>query len=180
MVPVRLALRVTGDLATGFTIALRYRLLGLVTGTRVVRTPGAPATTAPGHGKVVASATPSGPVPARDAAEEPPASPPAPDRRSRSLADRTRLVERVLRKKAVRIERPHGRVEFALGDPGETGRAYGFACALATLADPHRAVALAPSWTGEDWLAVDLALDLRVVPLRLAVIVALERHHRAA
>lgn len=73
-----------------------------------------------------------------------------------------------------------GWVEFALHDVGETGRLYGFACSLATLVDPQGRVELRPRWDTEDWLAADLALALRVRPLRTAWILLRARRARAS
>ncbi|MEW6271715.1 MAG: hypothetical protein AB1689_20720, partial [Thermodesulfobacteriota bacterium] len=96
----------------------------------------------------------------------------SPGERARRIAEHLALAVRALERRAVRIERPRGRVELALGDPAQTGRAYGLACAVAALADPAGAVRIAPLWTVEDWLAADLTLGARVHPLRLALVAA--------
>lgn len=177
MLPVLLAVNVAGDLAAGFTISLRYRALGLLRGARVLRRPRPPAPPAPATTPAAADgatttgvAHRSGPPAAAEGTGH------AAGARSRLylVAERVRLAQRLLRSGAVRIARPRGWLEFALADPGETGRAFGFACALATLADPDGTVELRPLWTTADWLGADLALDARVIPLRVALVAAHE------
>ncbi len=170
LLPVRLALQVSGDLVAGFTITLRYRALGLIRGTRVLRVP-KPLATGPSPTPTTSPAT-----------QDPPGeTPPAPatttatssaafGARLRRFGDRLALLRRLLRRGALRIERPRGRIELALGDPSETGRAFGVLCALATLVDPDGAIAIDPLWTQTDHLATDLALELRIVPLHVALL----------
>jgi len=155
LLPVLLALRVAGDLHAGMTISLRYRVLLVVSGTRVLRTPRR------------ASASPA-------AASADPASGPGPGHsrgaRGRALWTQLELAQRVLRSRAVRVARPQGWLEFALGDVAETGRLYGFACMLAALVDPEGGLEILPLWNAEEWLAADLSLRARVHPLLLAVV----------
>jgi len=187
MLPLRLALAVAGDLARGFTIVLRLRALWLLRVTRVLRMPQASA--APAAGTTTTTTTTSttpeanaAPPPAAASAPVPPAAPrEAPEQHSRArarlpaLAARLRLAERLLRSGAVRIERPRGWLAFALADPGETGRAFGLACALAPLADPHGAIEVRPLWTETDELRADLSVEARVVPLRVLIELARAR-----
>lgn len=182
MLPVLLDVHVAGDLAAGCTISLRYRLLGLLHGTRVLRRPrpAAPAAAAASPAAAAPAAALGGPTTGVDDSPGPPAAAAQLTRgagapsRLRGVAERVRLAQRLLRGGAVRVARPRGWLEFALADPGETGRAYGVACALATVADPDGAVELRPLWTAEDWFGIDLALDARVIPLRVALVAAHE------
>jgi len=183
LLPVRLALHVTGDLVAGFTIALRYRALGLIHGTRVLRVPKPPATTAssapttsnttqdpPIERRSAPTAATEASAPSSPASAVSAASSATVGARLRGLGDRLTLLRRLLRRRALRIERPRGRIELALGDPSETGRAFGVLCVLATLVDPDGAVAIEPLWTETDQLATDLAVEVRIVPLCVALI----------
>jgi hypothetical protein len=186
LAPARIRLRVAGDAAQGIEVALCWRLL-LLHGARsrrldlagrpssraAIAAPSAPRLAA---GRPTASPGPAGtPAPA-------PTPPPPPDRgRSDRLADAEHalgVARRLFARGAVRVSSAGGWLELALADVGETGRLYGFACALATLVDPQGRLELRPRWDTEDWLAADLALELRVQPLRTAWILLRARRAR--
>jgi hypothetical protein len=189
-VPARVVVRVAGDMGSGAEIALSWRLL-LLHGARTRRltlpSAGAPAMAG------VAAATPA---PRLDAADPAGAARPAsadvrrPPARARRRGLRARLanvertvavVQRLVARHALRVAHVDGWLEFALHDVAETGRAFGFACALATLVDPDGRLALQPRWDTEDWLAADLRLELRVHPLRTLLVLLAERfRHRAS
>lgn len=183
MLPLRLALEIAGDLASGFSVVLRYRALGLLRGTRVLRAwyPAAspPAGTPPPDEPPPIASPPPARQPSAGARGRTGASGHAAGPTARARLDvlgaRVRLAERLLRSGAVRIERPRGWLAFALADPAETGRAFGFACALATLADPRRGVELRPLWSEIDRLDAELAVEARVLPLRVLLDTGLAR-----
>ena len=79
-------------------------------------------------------------------------------------------MQRLVARRALRVAGIDGWLEFALHDVAETGRAFGFAGALATLLDPGGRVALQPRWDTEYWLAADLRLEVRVHPLRTLLV----------
>jgi hypothetical protein len=155
--PVHAAVSLHGDVDAGFRILVRYRLLGLVRGARVLRTSVRRGARSASEASAPTSAATSRP---RGSA------------RARRLVWHLDLGVQVLRRGAVRLERPSGSIEFALGDPAQTGEAYGAALAVASLADPDGALRLVPLWTVEDWLAADVTLAARIQPLRLALVLA--------
>lgn len=172
LLPARLTLHVAGDPTHGFAIDLRWRVL-VVHGRRVLRAPARAAATRDGAGD---APTPAAPTATARTPAAPAARPTRPSARER-LREVERWLDvarRVLRSGALRIDGAHGRIELALGDVGETGRAFGWLCALATLVDPRGAVAIVPLWDRKDDLALDLSLDVRAYPLRLALILVPE------
>lgn len=187
--PARVTVRVAGDTARGIEVGLSWRLL-VLHGARSRRldlaapapvSPGAIASAVPAELAGTADATPAAPS---RTPPKPPAAPAPPRRRRRDhLADAEHalaVARRLLARGAIRVSSAGGWLELALADVGETGRLYGFACALATLVDPHGRLELRPRWDTEDWLAADLALELRVHPLRTAWILLRARRARSA
>ena len=187
LVPVRVVLRLVGDSGHGVELSLAWRVL-LLHGSRhrsltlpggsgdarpalpATAPPVAPPTATTGHGE-------SGP--AADAVTR--------SRRAtrRSLRDRIADLERavavvrqLVARRALRVTHAQGWLEFALRDVGETGRAFGYACALATLLDPLGHLEVRPRWDCEDLLAADLELELRAHPLRTLLVLVEARLHR--
>lgn len=182
--PARVVLRFVGDTGTGVEVALSWRLL-LLHGERSRRVT-LPPSGALAPGRIVGATPPTrldGREPAGAAA---PRSAgvrrPAPRVHRRRLRDRladvertVAVVQRLVARRALRVAHADGWLEFALHDVAETGRAFGFACALATLLDPDGRVALQPRWDTDDWLAADLRLEVRVHPLRTVLVLLAAR-----
>lgn len=196
--PVHVVLRLAGDAERGVEVALSWRFL-LLNGARsrrldlttpppLARAAGAapaplPETAAPPAPRAAttsprAAATTSAPPTASTSSGSPA---PARPRLRERLGDAELalgVVRRLLVRRALRVTGASGWLELALRDVGETGRAFGFACALATLLDPEGRLELRPRWDTEDWIAADLALELRVHPLRTAWILLCARRRR--
>jgi hypothetical protein len=191
LVPARVLLRASGDPEGGVEVALSWRLL-VLHGSRRRRLTLAPAAAAPAEriasGEAAARLGPAAHTgTARPSPPPPPPPPPRSAPAGRGLRDRLDDLERaagvvrsLIARRALRVTRLGGWLEFALRDPGETGRLYGALCALATVLDPHGRLALQPRWDTEDHLAADVALELRVHPLRTLIVLLAERLHRRA
>ena len=175
----------SGDTDDGIDVALSWRLLVLHGSRRRRLTlPAAGSASAP---RVAAQPLPAqlGPSPADTARTENRARRTRKPRRA--LHDRlldlehgVAVVRRLVERRALRVARLEGWLEFALRDVGETGRAYCFLCALATLLDPSGRFAVHPRWDVEDRLAADVELEVRVQPLRTLLVLLGARLRRRA
>jgi hypothetical protein len=177
LVPVRVVLRLEADRPDGVAFSVAWRQL-LLHGSRRRRwsLPAGPA-----HARPPLDAAPPRPAPPlprsaaavrREDAPAPAAARTTPRDRFADLARATDVVRRMVARRALRVARLEGWLEFALHDVAETGRAFGYACTIATLLDPHGRVALRPRWDAEVLLAADLRVELRVHPLRALLALA--------
>jgi hypothetical protein len=185
LTPARVVLRVAGDLASGIEVTLSWRLLVLRGGRRrrlTLAQPGAgTAAVAEAPRQKLATGASTGAARTPRAATRDPSRDTSSGARHDHLAELERvimLVQNLAARRAVRITGAGGWLEFALTDVGETGRAFGFVCALATLIDPAGRLELRPRWDTEEWLAADLTLEARVYPLRTLLLVYAARRHR--
>jgi len=183
LVPAYIVLQVPGAALDGVRIALSWRLLLLHGGhSRKLVLPGTEG--GAGAQPVVDSPAPSpAATPAASAAQPAQSAPPSPRSGRRAgwsarIADLERAVElvrRLVAHRALRVMRLDGWVEFALDDVGDTGRAFGMACAVAAVLDPHGRLELRPRWDASARLAVDLLLEVRLHPLRALLVLLAQR-----
>lgn len=180
VVPLRLALVLRGDTRLGFAGRIRLSAAGLRLVDRELR-PRSPSGGGTGTAAdATADAEPSSGSAHRQRGDAPARGDGRPAARFTRQAWRDRLRSRVvrldvllrlLRRRAVRVERPRGFIEYALADPAETGMVFGAVCAVASLADPDGDVAIAPLWGCEDFVAIDLTLEARIRLARVLAVV---------